>query len=992
MVENAAILKQEIQSLKAQNITLQDALDKAIQEKRHFEHLIHGSRDVIWTMDMDMNFTFLSPSTEALFGYSLEERKNIKVEDLFTEQSLKAIRQLFNGMLNAGLKEQKRAHVLELEGVQKNGQKVWVEVNVQFIFDQHNKPIGMQGNTRDITRRKMTERKLKDERFYWEKSFEHAHEGMVIINENSEIIQCNNTFAAMVGKNKDEVIGQRSSKIVHNSDKHVPYCSLDHAIKLHKKYDTEYWEPFLDKYLKVNASPFYDEVKKLSFVFIIYQDVTHEKAVEKELIESERKYRFMFNRMITGFALHEMIYDKKGNPVDYRFLDVNPAFEKLTGLSKEELMNKSVKEVLPKTEDYWIQRYGKVASSANSVRFEEYSVEFDKYFEVLAYAPGIGYFVTLFNDITARKKAEKALAGSEEKFRNLFNNVNDAIFIHDIHGNILEVNAIACMRLKYTRDMFLSMSIYDLVMPASKKAFAQKNKQLAKHKKILYETMHKTRQGNYIPTEINSRMIEYEGKTAVFCVARNITHRRRMEKRIIENEYKYRMLYSNAPLPYQSIGENGRIIEVNDKWLEVMQYSKKEVVGRTFKSFLTKASKADYDEIFPDFKKTGYLSGFKCNMINGGGGELTVSIDGKGVKDKQDNSFRTYCVLRDITVEEKAKNALLESEARYRMLFNLSSNMILALKGKKVALANPATSKVLKYKNTELFNMDIMKIIDATEKNKIQTIISKLNNAETIENIQLIMKDKGRKDIYTQCTFISGKNDKAGSHNLIIMLAKDVTAQMQSEKNVLSAVIETQEKERKAFAENLHDELGPFLSGIKLYVEEIAREDINQTKRNELVHYLKTMADDAIKNTKNISNSLMPSVLTNYGLYKAVERFCNNLKASKKINITLEFNKPGKKYPDKLEVVLYRIIIEMINNTIKHAEAKNIKIKITDNEKILHFIYRDDGKGFDFYQMLNSSKGLGLQNIDSRVKLLGGKARYWSSPRKGVIFGIEFGL
>ena len=81
-----------------------------------------------------------------------------------------------------------------------------------------------------------------------------------------------------------------------------------------------------------------------------------------ELRESERKYRMLFENMMAGFALHEMIYDQQGRPLDYRYLEVNPAFERLTGIPGKALLGKTVKEVMPGTEQYWIDVFGKVAN------------------------------------------------------------------------------------------------------------------------------------------------------------------------------------------------------------------------------------------------------------------------------------------------------------------------------------------------------------------------------------------------------------------------------------------------------------------------------------------------------------------------------------------------------------------------------------------------------------------------------------------------------
>ena len=136
--------------------------------------------------------------------------------------------------------------------------------------------------------------------------------------------------------------------------------------------------------------------------------------------------------MLNGFALHEIICDHKNNPINYKFLEVNPAFEKMTGLKARKIIGKTVLEVLPETEPYWIDTYGKVSLNREPIRFENYSKELEKYFEVLAYSPkkgktfpveitinyvefgGNAYNCAFARDISDRKQVEKALKESEK--------------------------------------------------------------------------------------------------------------------------------------------------------------------------------------------------------------------------------------------------------------------------------------------------------------------------------------------------------------------------------------------------------------------------------------------------------------------------------------------------------------------------------------------------------------------------------------------------
>jgi PAS domain S-box-containing protein len=133
---------------------------------------------------------------------------------------------------------------------------------------------------------------------------------------------------------------------------------------------------------------------------------------EEALRESEARYRTLITQMADGFALHEVICDRAGTPVDYRFLEVNPMFERLTGLCGQEIVGKTVLQVLPQTEEHWIAFYGRVALTGQPERRESHSRHMDKYFEVLAYRPREGQFATIFSDVTERRQVGEQLKTS----------------------------------------------------------------------------------------------------------------------------------------------------------------------------------------------------------------------------------------------------------------------------------------------------------------------------------------------------------------------------------------------------------------------------------------------------------------------------------------------------------------------------------------------------------------------------------------------------
>ncbi len=156
------------------------------------------------------------------------------------------------------------------------------------------------------------------------------------------------------------------------------------------------------------------------------REVTKRREAERALASSEARYRELFSSMSEGFALHEIILDKAGKPCDYRFLELNPAFERLTGLKASGVIGKTVREVLPATEEFWIQNYGRVALSGEPMTFSDLHGWLGKWYEVFAYSPRRGQFAVIFTDITERKRAET----NRDLLANVTNALNPSNDLH----------------------------------------------------------------------------------------------------------------------------------------------------------------------------------------------------------------------------------------------------------------------------------------------------------------------------------------------------------------------------------------------------------------------------------------------------------------------------------------------------------------------------------------------------------------------------------
>ena len=193
------------------------------------------------------------------------------------------------------------------------------------------------------------------------------------------------------------------------------------------------------------------------------------------------------------------------------------------------------------------------------------------------------------------------------------------------------------------------------------------------------------------------------------------------------------------------------------------------------------------------------------------------------------------------------------------------------------------------------------------------------------------------------------------------------------QKSLLSSFIETQENERQRIAADLHDGIGAALAGIKLMLNQFKPES---EADKELLHECKDAIQKTASSAREISHDLLPPALETIGLVRTLERMAKNLSSSSliiKTNCLLNY-----RLDKKIELALYRITQELINNTIKYAQASVITIELVEKEEGIFFQYFDNGIGFD----KKGHNGLGLKNIESRVQMIEGTIEFFSEPNK----------
>ncbi|MCW3788109.1 sensor histidine kinase [Plebeiibacterium sediminum] len=226
-------------------------------------------------------------------------------------------------------------------------------------------------------------------------------------------------------------------------------------------------------------------------------------------------------------------------------------------------------------------------------------------------------------------------------------------------------------------------------------------------------------------------------------------------------------------------------------------------------------------------------------------------------------------------------------------------------------------------------------------------------------------------------------------HKIFNLINKLSDYRKQNEAKVLAAIISTEEKERKYFSKELHDGLGPILSSAKMSISAIDKADLTE-RISEILSKTEVAIDSAIISTKEISYHLNPQILEFYGLEKGIKNFIHNIVVDRDLVVRFDSNLKDLRLSYNVEVILYRISCELINNTLKHASASDASIKLLVDDSKLIFMYEDNGVGFDIDEAMD--QGMGLTNIYSRVKSINGRIELKSRKGKGVYVFIELNL
>ncbi len=391
----------------------------------------------------------------------------------------------------------------------------------------------------------------KKEKYY--RTLLHGlHEDIMVIDKNYIIVDVNSSFLKSSGYTKEQVVGKTCFEISHGFNepcfKNGESCKLKEVFKTGEAKVCQHEHIHSDGskvHIDLILSPIKDDSDSTTHVVEAARDITQLIESKRIVQESEEKYRLLITQMHQGMALHEVVKDEEGSVIDYRFLEVNESFLKHTGLTRD-IIGKTVLDVLPNTESFWIERFGRVATTGEPDHFENFSRVLGKHFYVDAYSPRPNQFAVVVTDITERKNIESKLVENEERYRNLFEN-NHAVMmvINPKTGVIVDANPAAVDFYGWSKDELKSMNISTINTLSDDEVIAEMKLAESQNRKH-FVFRHNTKAGIIKDVEVFSGPVEIQGQKLLYSFIHDITEKTKAELALKKSEEKYRRLAENT--------------------------------------------------------------------------------------------------------------------------------------------------------------------------------------------------------------------------------------------------------------------------------------------------------------------------------------------------------------------------------------------------------------------------------------------------------------
>lgn len=733
----------------------------------------------------------------------------------------------------------------------------------------------------------------------------------------------------------------------------------------------------------------------LGYAFILHE-ITELRNLLDRVRESEKKYRTVTENSLDIVSRH----NEAGE-----FVYISPAISAL-GYPAEYLIGKTPVEILHPSD---IERVSKIILETQE-EMTNFLVEYrlrhvDGHF-IWSETRGIWILdgderslICHTRDISARKQIESLLSESEERYRLLFDKSPDGILLmKDLYTHIsANQSALRILGLHHQEEL-THTSFFSLVIPED-----QVRLNLNEQKRNegldfvgLLEIRIKRRDGEIRSLELMAHEMLISGEKYIQIILRDITERVESQIRLSESEQRYSLLVESSPDDIFLVDREMKFLMMNAHAAASLGIEAAAAEGLgvkdVFPEEIASRQAASIRRVFETGMMSQHIKTFTMTRM-GIRWYTTILIP---VRNSEGRVSSVMGIARDITEAEEAEIKIRENEEKYRLFLENFQGIALRMDlNDKPEFLYGDVQGITGYTIDNFLNgtPKVLKLIyeeDRVQLLKSLKMLRLIPHSKTTSECRIYHRDGSLRYLRV---FLQNQTDNNGNPSHILGAIFDKTDQYELQNRIINAIIETEDKERSRFAEDLHDELGPLLSSVRMYVNLIEIKTPGLAGEvKDLILFAKQLLDDAVQQTKNIAYNIMPEILGEYGLIPSIKTYCSQVNKSNlvKISIITDLEDEKERFDQKVELALYRVIKELIYNTVQHSRARSISIRFWKAGGMPAVEYSDDGDGFNLEDKLKKGKSLGVRNIFHRIESLNGVLHFFTAPGKGVRVQIRW--
>ncbi len=917
------------------------------------------SKDSILICDTFGKIIYANESTKQMLGHDVSIN-NILGKEIFRVFKPKNKNSAIRGFIDI----QKKGFLLNQESVliTQDGAEIPFELSATLLKDANDNAIGYVVVSRNILERICAQKELMQSEERYRNLFDNSPLPMWIYDPDTlKILSVNQASINSYGYSKEEFLSKTIMDVRPQEDFDKLKAHME-IIKANNDYNiSRGWQ-----HIKKDGSVIDVEIWAQGVLFngikariVVIIDVTANRIFQNRLLESEKSFRGIFNSLNDGV----FIQNKDGV-----FLDVNTGAEKMYGYKREEFIGRTPEFLAaPGKNDFghFIKCIQMTFEGNGPFTFEFWGLKKsgDIFPKEMMINKGT-YFgqevvIAIARDITNRKANELSLAKSENNLRAVFNNISDAIIIHDFNGNIIEVNDRTLEVFQFSKEQAQLLSIKDILAETDMQHEQIPNifSSVKKGQSLLFEwKAKKPYTGDIFDSEVSIRKSVWSNKEVAFVVIRDISERKIVEKALMDSEESYKGLFNSINDAIYIQNSKGEFLDVNYGAQKMYGYKKEEFIGNT-PDFLTAPNKNDLKrtyELIQNTFETGQSNKFDFWGLRNNG-----EVFPKEVIINKGKYFGQDCLIaiaRDISERKAIEDALKESEERYRNLYeNSPIGIYRSTPDGKILMSNPTLQKMLGYASEEEINSTLL-----TDKNVYKyfsrnDILKRVDAEDELIGFETEWITKNNKVAYFRENS-KAKRDENGNVIYYDGTIEDITERKLAEealKNSEKKLRETNLMKDKFFSIIAHDLRSPFQGLIG--IANILVEDDELTLEERLM--LESKLYEGLKSQFNLLDILLtwnrmqrgvlefdPGFnLLNIEIDSALEVLKNSIE---KKNIIVELEIEGK-----IEFVFDKNMIattirNLISNAVKFTnDYGKITICAKKEPDTIKFIVNDNGIG-----------------------------------------------